>query len=114
MHAHLEIAVWPHEGPAALGDVETAVIRAWMPPLNLSKVDTAPARIKAARRVMADQAPVWAREGDRAPEMPPEQPTSAPGNLAQNNGICPSSSSSGRSCNEDVAGSTPVTGSLQI
>jgi hypothetical protein len=74
MHEHLDIAVWPHDGPAALGDVETAVIRGWMPPLNLSKVGTAPARIKAARRVMADEARAWARRSDRAPEMPPLPP----------------------------------------
>jgi hypothetical protein len=61
MHEHLEIAVWPHEGSVMFGDVETAVIRAWMPPLNLSKVGTAPARIKAARRAMADEARAWTK-----------------------------------------------------
>jgi GIY-YIG catalytic domain-containing protein len=59
MHEHLSLATWVKPEGADLDAVETGVLRAWQPPLNLSKVATPSARLKAARRVMADEARAW-------------------------------------------------------
>lgn len=57
MAAHLRLAVWPKQGEIALDQVETLVLRAFMPPLNLDKV-VQPWRgqVKAARGTLAQQA----------------------------------------------------------
>jgi hypothetical protein len=60
MVEHLSLAVWPAEAGVVLDTVETAVLGALRPPLNLSKMGTSgSARIKAARAVMAAEARAW-------------------------------------------------------
>lgn len=57
MAAHLRLAVWPKQGEIALDQVETLVLQAFMPPLNLDKVDQPWRRqVKAARGALAQQA----------------------------------------------------------
>lgn len=57
MVEHLRLAVWTKQGGVALDHVETHVLRAFMPPLNLSKV-VQPWRqqVRVARRALAQQA----------------------------------------------------------
>jgi hypothetical protein len=57
MRRRLRIALWPHDTALELGDLETAVLRHWRPPLNLDKIDT-PWRphVMAARSVLKQQA----------------------------------------------------------
>lgn len=61
MHARLTLAVWPapEEMPVPLGDVETAVIVRFAPPINLDKNPGKLARLKIARAEMAAEAARW-------------------------------------------------------
>ena len=60
MSGHLSLAAWGAPEGTHLLPIEIAVIRAWKPPLNLKDVVTPwTARVKAARKVMADQARDW-------------------------------------------------------
>ncbi len=62
MSRHLLLAAWGAPKGAILMPIEKAVMRAWLPPLNLKDVVTPwTAQVKAARTVMADQAREWAR-----------------------------------------------------
>jgi hypothetical protein len=64
MHARLSIAVWP--APVGLevplADIETAMIRRFVPPMNLAKNPGKLARLSQARRVMASEAANWRPE----------------------------------------------------
>lgn len=62
MREHLKLATWaPEKLVGDLGRVEIRVITAWKPPLNLTDVVTEwTVQVKAARKVMADEARVWA------------------------------------------------------
>jgi len=64
MHERLSLAVWP--APAArewvLGDVETAVIQRFTPPINIDKNPAKIARLSRARAVMAAEASQWRPE----------------------------------------------------
>ncbi|MFD4373868.1 GIY-YIG nuclease family protein [Streptomyces sp. NPDC058486] len=65
MHARLRLAVWvpPAGDGVALRDVETAVLRALRPPLNLADMGSLGDRgVKAARAVMAAEARAWRAE----------------------------------------------------
>lgn len=61
MHARLTLAVWPApaELPVPLGQVETAVIVRFTPPINLSKNPGKLARLSVARAEMAAEAAAW-------------------------------------------------------
>lgn len=61
MHARLTLAVWPAPAdmPVALGDVETAVIVEFTPPINLDKNPGKLARLSRARADMASEASRW-------------------------------------------------------
>ena len=61
MHARLTLAVWPAPAamPVLLGDVETAVIVRFTPPINLDKNPRKLARLSAARAAMAAEAAAW-------------------------------------------------------
>lgn len=60
MKRRLTLAVWAPARPVVLSPVETSLIQQWAPPLNLTDVATRwTARIKAARKVMADEARTW-------------------------------------------------------
>lgn len=53
----LSIGTWPKSGPAPLERTEREVLGVLVPPLNLKDVDTHwKAQVKAARKVMADEA----------------------------------------------------------
>jgi hypothetical protein len=59
MREHLALAVWPKPGDCsiALKAIEVVLLQKLLPPLNLTDVVTPwRARVKAARKVMADQA----------------------------------------------------------
>ncbi|WP_426575038.1 GIY-YIG nuclease family protein [Aquihabitans sp. McL0605] len=60
MLEHLRLATWAPQQPVVLDDVETEVLRALLPPLNLDKVRT-PWRplVSSRRRSMAAQARLW-------------------------------------------------------
>lgn len=60
MHHHLRIAVWPSLAGVSLDPLETLVLQALQPPLNLAKVKTSwrPA-VSAARARLADEARAW-------------------------------------------------------
>ncbi|MBN8423103.1 hypothetical protein JF531_01035 [Microbacterium esteraromaticum] len=64
MHARLTLAVWPAPAgmPVPLGDVETAVIVRFTPPINLDKNPGKLARLSAARAAMAAEAAAYAKE----------------------------------------------------
>lgn len=64
MHARLTLAVWPAPAdmPAPLGEVETAVIVRFTPPINLDKNPGKLARLSAARAEMAAEASRWRPE----------------------------------------------------
>ncbi|MEV7618910.1 GIY-YIG nuclease family protein [Microbacterium sp. NPDC089321] len=64
MHARLTLAVWPALAGMAvpLGDVETAVIVRFTPPINLDKNPGKLARLSAARSEMAAEAATWRPE----------------------------------------------------
>ncbi|WP_152627171.1 GIY-YIG nuclease family protein [Streptacidiphilus melanogenes] len=60
MHARLRLAVWVRPGGMALDEVETAVLNALRPPLNLAKMGgLGDRRVKAARATMAAEARAW-------------------------------------------------------
>lgn len=61
MHQHLTLAVWPRPRDAIvpLAHVETKVIEALTPPLNLSKNPGKLARLSQARAEMAAEAASW-------------------------------------------------------
>lgn len=62
MRSQLTLAVWPNPAAATivLEDLEKKVLAAWEPPLNLKDVPRPSKRLKAARKVMAGEARVWA------------------------------------------------------
>ncbi|PKI89876.1 hypothetical protein CW368_11975 [Actinomycetales bacterium SN12] len=64
MHSRLTLAVWPAPTgmPVPLGDVETAVIVRFTPPINLDKNPGKLARLSAARAAMAAEAAAWRPE----------------------------------------------------
>ncbi|GAA4678447.1 GIY-YIG nuclease family protein [Frondihabitans cladoniiphilus] len=61
MHEHLSLSIWGYPTTAAvlLDLVETEVIRAWDPPINIQKVPSSRAELKAARSLLARQAAAW-------------------------------------------------------
>ena len=59
MEARLRLALWPRPDDIVLGDMETAVVLALAPPLNLDKVGQRRDRLRAARKEMADRARAW-------------------------------------------------------
>ncbi|WCD91462.1 GIY-YIG nuclease family protein [Microbacterium sp. nov. GSS16] len=64
MHSRLTLAIWsaPAGMPVPLGDVETAVIVRFTPPINLDKNPGKLARLSAARAAMAAEAAAWGPE----------------------------------------------------
>jgi hypothetical protein len=60
MHRHLRLAVWIKPPGVDLDCIETDVIRAWQPPLNIAKNPHSLPRLKAARKTRADDARAWA------------------------------------------------------
>lgn len=64
MHSRLTLAIWPAPAgmPVPLGDVETAVIVRFTPPINLDKNPGKLARLSAARAAMAAEAAAWRPE----------------------------------------------------
>ncbi|MCT1396648.1 hypothetical protein M4D51_13030 [Microbacterium sp. p3-SID338] len=64
MHSRLTLAVWPAPAamPVPLGDVETAVIVHFTPPINLDKNPGKLPRLSAARAAMAAEAAGWRPE----------------------------------------------------
>lgn len=60
MFEHLQLAVWPSPDGVVLDQIETAVLSALQPPLNISKVAT-PWRpqVRTARNLLADGARRW-------------------------------------------------------
>jgi hypothetical protein len=64
MEKHLTLAVWVPDGPVELGAVESELLDAWRPPLNLAGVTTPWTRkVKEARQAMAAQASAATQEG---------------------------------------------------
>ncbi|GAB2696619.1 hypothetical protein BKA24_001152 [Microbacterium marinum] len=62
MHRYLTLAVWPaHELTVPLRDVESALIRKWVPPLNLAGNPHPAPHLKSARATMANEARTWTR-----------------------------------------------------
>jgi hypothetical protein len=60
MRERLQIAVWLADGECRLGDLETAVLQRWNPPINLAKVAHPwKAGLQARRKAMADDARAW-------------------------------------------------------
>jgi len=60
MTARLRLAVWAGSADAVLDELESAVLNALSPPLNLSKMGArGNARVKAARAAMAAEARAW-------------------------------------------------------
>jgi len=60
MHARLRLSVWVRPDGVALDEVETAVLNALRPPLNLAKMGSlGDRRVKAARAAMAEEARAW-------------------------------------------------------
>jgi uncharacterized protein YbjT (DUF2867 family) len=63
MRANLELAVWVRPAGTRLAAVELEVMRAWLPPLNLTGVTTPWTRqVRTARALLAEQAKKWARD----------------------------------------------------
>jgi hypothetical protein len=63
MRRRLKLAVWSNPGPPALGELETAVLGHFVPPLNLNKVAQPwSGQVRGARSAMADAARRWAQE----------------------------------------------------
>jgi hypothetical protein len=66
MTRRLRLSVWPHEDVQGLDGIETQVLKALLPPLNIDKVLTPwRAQVKSARKVLAQQARDWTKETDR-------------------------------------------------
>jgi hypothetical protein len=60
---HLTIAVWVAPPGTVLAPVESSVMKRWVPPLNLTGVNTPwTAQVKSARAEMAERARAWARD----------------------------------------------------
>lgn len=59
MHERLTIAFWQKEAGCELNDVETRVVARWSPPLNSAKNRNADARLRLARKAMAEEARGW-------------------------------------------------------
>jgi hypothetical protein len=60
MRQRLRLALWPHDVTAELDEIETGALVEFVPPLNLVKVATPwRSQVKAARRVLADEARTW-------------------------------------------------------
>ncbi|MFC7490467.1 MULTISPECIES: GIY-YIG nuclease family protein [unclassified Knoellia] len=59
MDERLSLVVWVKPEGAPLGDVETKVVRKLDPPLNLDKVGQPRARLRLARKRMADASREW-------------------------------------------------------
>ncbi|MDP8928180.1 MAG: hypothetical protein M3O70_06280 [Actinomycetota bacterium] len=58
----LELAIWERNQSVALDALETLVLRALSPPLNIAKVSTRWShQVREARKVMAAEARAWAR-----------------------------------------------------
>lgn len=75
MGQRLSLATWTKHGDAPLDDIETAVVGRLRPPLNLDKVGEPRARLRAARKRMADLARAWhpstgEGDGDRSMVTP--------------------------------------------
>ena len=63
MRRHLRLAIWPKPPGTALLTVERALLVRRRPPLNLKDIETPwSEQLSSARRQMADEARVWARE----------------------------------------------------
>lgn len=60
MRTNLTLAVWAKPDDVVLRPVEVGVLRQWSPPLNLTDVPAPSLRLKCARKVMAEEARVWA------------------------------------------------------
>lgn len=60
MQRHLSLAFWRRPDDVVLDEVETLVLEALRPPLNLAKMGTSgDKRVKAARAAMAAEARAW-------------------------------------------------------
>lgn len=60
MRRRLRLALWPHDEVTALDGIETDVLSATLPPLNLDKVATPwRGQVNTARKVLATQARAW-------------------------------------------------------
>lgn len=59
MEQRLSLATWSKPEDAALGEIETVVVRRLRPPLNLDKAGQPRQRLRDARRHMADIAKAW-------------------------------------------------------
>ena len=60
MHARLRLSLWVRPDDVVLDEVETAVLNALRPPLNLAKMGSlGDRRVKAARAAMAEEARAW-------------------------------------------------------
>ncbi|MFK4694130.1 GIY-YIG nuclease family protein [Streptomyces pristinaespiralis] len=60
MHARLRLSVWVRPDGVVLDEVETAMLDALRPPLNLAKMGSlGDRRVKAARAAMAEEARAW-------------------------------------------------------
>lgn len=63
MRENLKLAVWASPPGVELAKVEGAVMRAWLPPLNLTGATTPwTSEIRRARAVLADRAKDWGRD----------------------------------------------------
>jgi hypothetical protein len=63
MRRRLKLAVWSDPAPLALGELETAILGHFAPPLNLNKVAQPwSGQVRRARREMAEGARRWVRE----------------------------------------------------
>jgi hypothetical protein len=60
MHRHLRLAVWVKSPGVELDRIETDVICAWRPPPNIAKNPHPLAKLRRARKAMADDARAWA------------------------------------------------------
>lgn len=81
MHHHLRIAVWPKPTTLSLPeqeDIETAIIRAWTPPLNLRRNPHPHPQLKAARAAMADEVRAWMAARTESPRTEPALTGPAP------------------------------------
>jgi hypothetical protein len=65
MLERLSLAVWIRPSTTVpLDQIETAVIEAWQPPINLDKVSRRSATLTSARKRMADEARAWGEDRD--------------------------------------------------
>ncbi|PPF44138.1 hypothetical protein C5B85_10860 [Pseudoclavibacter sp. AY1F1] len=81
MHQHLSIAVWAKPVALSLAEqegFETAIIRAWTPPLNLRRNPCPHPRLKAARAAMADEVRAWMAARTVSPRSKPALAAPAP------------------------------------